>query len=234
MVSKGTRLAVLAVGTILGGGSPALAADLYVPPPAEIVAPQYYTGCYVGAEITDTLGATRLQSDAPLSDYSTNPTGPGVGVRGGCDLAPDSTSPLRIGIVGDVAVTNARYSGTNEAGNVGIDTSIPVEGSLNARLGIVADRALLYVLGGLAAAQVDAEIVPGQSATVSNTHVGWDVGVGGEYMLTDNLSIFGEYVYADLGHQDYTYPPPFSFGTTSTLGLGLVSHTVKAGLNFHF
>ena len=40
------------------------------------------------------------------------------------------------------------------------------------------------------------------SGNPSSTRVGWTIGAGAEYAVTNNITIKGEYLYADLGSQN--------------------------------
>lgn len=88
--------------------------------------------------------------------------------------------------------------------------------SLRSRVGIGVDRLLLFGTGGLAAGRVD--FSTGASLTTddlgygtadwegetSDWRMGFMVGAGAEYALTDNLAIKAEALYYDLGDADVT------------------------------
>lgn len=74
--------------------------------------------------------------------------------------------------------------------------------SLRARLGLVNDRALFYVTGGVAWADVnlngdvdDDDGVFDFEASDGSTETGWVVGGGIEYAVTNNFILGGEYLY---------------------------------------
>ena len=90
-------------------------------------------------------------------------------------------------------------------------------GTLRPRVGLAVDRALFYVTGGLAVTSTrftDSFGSFGNTvvATVSSntTRVGWTVGGGMEYAFTNNWSVKGEYLYADIG--DFTQSIPSCTG----------------------
>jgi len=107
------------------------------------------------------------------------------------------------------------------------------------RAGVTFDRALVYATGGLAVGQVEnsmeieVEGIYSRSPwTSSDTQVGYAVGGGVEYLITDALSLKAEYLYYDLGDQDLHASDP-AFGsldyTFETDG-----HMVRGGLNVGF
>ncbi len=228
-----------AAGVMLAGA--AQAADLYVPPVEQYVpeiASSPWSTCYVGLPVSYTSGST--PSASPLSDYSSPLSGVPVGLQAGCDYVPDG-SPLLLGVVVDVFANGP--SGTSPpipvgVGNDATSTSrIPVFGTVRARAGVTVDDTLFYVAGGVAIANVEnfvstTTFPAGQ--TVSNMHVGWAAGGGVEHRFTDNISLFAEYQYVDLGSRNYTYGPVIGFGGTDTLSLHPAFHQVKVGLNYRF
>ena len=89
-------------------------------------------------------------------------------------------------------------------------TTADIQGSIRGRLGVAWDRALIYATGGVAfggfntnvsLSGVDVAGVPFfVSASRSNTRVGWTVGGGIEYAITNNWSIRAD----DAGAMPYT------------------------------
>jgi len=69
-------------------------------------------------------------------------------------------------------------------------------------------------------------------------HVGYTVGGGFEYALDNNWSLKAEYLYIDLGSEDYslkgTTSPGGSIPYVETFGSDIELHTVRAGLNYRF
>lgn len=88
--------------------------------------------------------------------------------------------------------------------------------TLRPRLGWVQDNWLIYVTGGLALTRVEFDFayvddnaqpglgLPGASArgSSSTTKAGWTLGAGGEYALSRNWSLTGQYLFADFGSVD--------------------------------
>lgn len=107
------------------------------------------------------------------------------------------------------------------------------------------DSLLIYGTGGLAYGQVKGSTslvagidgVPGTEFGVNGSkndwRVGWTLGGGAEYQLTENVTVKGEYLYVNLGKERY-------FATSSQAPLSYLLkdeasfHTVRTGLNYKF
>jgi outer membrane immunogenic protein len=115
-------------------------------------------------------------------------------------------------------------------------------GTLRARAGFAVDHFLIYATGGLAYANVNDSLIIGvlptfSALTKNQTEVGAAVGGGGEWALTANWSIKGEYQYIWLpssgtlsGPQINSSPGNFIRGTSVHNSF----QTVRAGLNYRF
>ena len=89
-------------------------------------------------------------------------------------------------------------------------------GTTRARLGFVAtpdNRLMIYATGGVAYgggnsqfSVFDATTGSIFSGNPSSSRVGWMIGGGVEYAVTNNITIKGEYLYADLGSSNFTRP----------------------------
>jgi outer membrane immunogenic protein len=93
-------------------------------------------------------------------------------------------------------------------------------GSTRARLGYARASTLLYVTGGVAYGGLTAngEQLPGAPFTgaSSKTQVGWTIGSGAEYPLTDKMSLKAEYLYT-------------SFSGSAGPGTGAFSGSLSSG-----
>ena len=112
---------------------------------------------------------------------------------------------------------------------------------LTGRVGTTWGRALFYVKGGLAAGEVTAAtklnppanpfgplpFTPGLST--SNWQIGWTVGGGMEFALTDRWSAKGEYMHYDLGSDTFT-----TFVGDPGTRVETRGDTVRVGVNYHF
>lgn len=123
-------------------------------------------------------------------------------------------------------------------------------GTARVRAGIAVGRFLPYVTGGLAWAKTKGDLTVSydpeccgpadqvSTASADETHVGWTAGGGVEAAVGDGWSFKVEYLYVDLGEQDYDFKGHVyngaPFDTDSFKDAGLTFHTVRAGLNYRF
>jgi outer membrane immunogenic protein len=124
-------------------------------------------------------------------------------------------------------------------------------GTVRARAGVAFDRTLIYATGGLAygrlsnrtsitaAGMVDNVAYAGAwRGSKGDTRVGWTIGAGAEYALTQNITLKAEYLYYDLGRASYAISGGSSDPTEGFLG-GTARHKetgsiARAGLNWKF
>jgi outer membrane immunogenic protein len=111
---------------------------------------------------------------------------------------------------------------------------------------------LIYASGGFAYGQVSTSVsalttptayfapfVDENRGTHSDVRIGWTLGAGVEYALTNSISIKGEYLYVDLGRKTSSAPAVggalalFS-GSTYTAADETRFHVVRGGLNVRF
>jgi outer membrane immunogenic protein len=215
----------------LATAAPAVAADVGAPPPPP---PAYnppplftWTGLYLGAQIGYAWG-TDTVTVIPFgfgTDFTPN------GVVGGGHIGYNlQLNQFVAGLEGDIEGTS--ISRTFSPGGVIYDTSLDVQGSIRARLGLAFDRVLLYATGGVEFAGFDTTVTGIFSDQTSQTRTGWTVGGGIEYALSPNWSIRAEYRYADFGN--FTQPAPFIFGLGSTVNHHETENAVRAGVTYRF
>jgi outer membrane immunogenic protein len=129
-------------------------------------------------------------------------------------------------------------------------------GTARARAGITPwDRALIYVTGGLAYGHAALStgltrvslvtgantcVVPPAGAnncengSVTATRLGWTIGGGLEWALSNNWSLKAEYLYYDLGTVSHTMSDPNFPGTVFNASADLKGSIARAGLNYRF
>jgi outer membrane immunogenic protein len=243
--------------TIFGGAlalallsTSALAADLpsrrappvFVPPPIPVFT---WTGLYVGGQVGYEFGsqnafAYSTLTNGGLATASTKPTGVIGGAHVGYNFSTQSL-PLFgsafgtggvIGIEGDVDGSSAKSS---YAFNPLLSANYrdTIQGSVRGRLGFAVDRVLFYATGGVAFGGFKNNyysLVATDSP--SSTRVGYTVGGGVEYAVTNNWSLRVEYRYTDFGH--YTD----ILTNTTAGGVGVTHHItdnrVQAGFSYKF
>ena len=65
------------------------------------------------------------------------------------------------------------------------------------------DRVLVYGIGGVAFAGIDTSQAAGSAFSETRTNVGWTVGAGVDYALTDKFVVGAQYRYYDFGSEHY-------------------------------
>ncbi|MCB1539856.1 MAG: porin family protein [Rhodoblastus sp.] len=125
-------------------------------------------------------------------------------------------------------------------------------GTLRGRLGFTVTPSLLaYVTGGLAYGGVSSSATIFQqnlpfvppffsSGASSTTRIGYTIGAGGEWMIAQNWSVKGEYLFYDLGSASTAMAPlsfnpvPVLYTSLPTIRSSYKGHVVRVGLNYHF
>lgn len=109
---------------------------------------------------------------------------------------------------------------------------------ITGRIGLAHDRALFYVKGGVAFADMTLGFTPNGGPGVasaltldpadsaSKTMTGWTAGAGIEFAFLNNWSASGEYMYYDLGSERFNTSTPFDADVTGS--------TFRFGLNYRF
>lgn len=140
----------------------------------------------------------------------------------------------------------ADYSWSNAEGGsrTGFNPYFSVEGGIDSigfatgRLGYAHQRALYYVKGGLAYAEVEAGAKDNLDGTgrvlalpvlrKTDWQTGWAFGAGMEYAVSDRWSVKGEWLHYDLGSSDF--PLQGAVGAkVETSG-----DVARIGVNYHF
>jgi outer membrane immunogenic protein len=65
------------------------------------------------------------------------------------------------------------------------------------------DRVLVYGIGGIAFAGIETSQASGSAFSQTRTNVGWTVGAGVDYALTDKFVVGAQYRYYDFGSEHY-------------------------------
>ncbi len=204
---------------VVAGPGIAAAADIYQSPPPVATADYYtpapafsWTGAYLGLQGGYGWGSSL--TDSETNTVKTN--GWQGGVYGGYNW--QTPGALVLGIEADINASGEK--GTN----AGTTVSNPWNGSVRGRLGIAADRFLIYGTGGVAFGSIKAEdsLLPPNSA--SATKAGWTAGLGVEAAVTNNVTARVEYRHTNLGSADLP-----GFGPTS-----YKSNDVMVGVGFKF
>lgn len=210
LLGAGVILAVAAMPTV------ANAADAYAP------VSDVWTGGYVGAF----GGYTWLDINGEYEADDTDDDGPVDGFLVGGQIGYNhQMEKIVLGVEADLAYSFAKGDLVTIDGEEAA-TDLNYLGTLRGRAGMVfgeSDSTLLFVTGGLAVGDFDADF-EGQSDGA--THLGYVIGAGLEHMMTESFSIKAEYNYMDFGKKDYD--------DAEGEDISYDGHVVKLGVNFHF
>ncbi len=200
-----------ALATLVAGA--ACAADL----PRRSMSPAPYfaaksfswTGVYAGLNAGYDFGTTSNSAKGVIGSVRGGSLGGTVGYN-------QQIQNFVIGAEGDLAAANVQGStGSNSA-------KVNSIGTLRARAGFAADRALVYATGGYAGGQT--KVTTG-AASGSKWLNGYAIGGGLEYAFTDNISAKAEYLYTDLQPKNYG-------GLTGVNSAGVKVNQVRTGVNY--
>ena len=101
-------------------------------------------------------------------------------------------------------------------------------GTIRANLGMPIGPLLTYATAGVAFARASVEDFSGPMSLLDeNSHFGVTVGGGVELLLTDSISLRGEYQFMQLGAESYDLSTP-------EYDLDYSVHSIRAGINFRF
>ena len=201
-----------ALATLVAGA--ACAADL----PRRSMSPAPYfaaksfswTGVYAGLNAGYDFGTTSNSAKGVIGSVRGGSLGGTVGYN-------QQIQNFVIGAEGDLAAANVQGStGSNSA-------KVNSIGTLRARAGFAADRALVYATGGYAGGQT--KVTNGTAG--SKWLNGYAIGGGLEYAFTDNISAKAEYLYTDLQPKNYG-------GLTGVNSAGVKVNQVRTGVNYKF
>jgi len=232
----------------LGSVGTAVAADLPVkaPPPAPVVPPYSWTGCYIGANVGGAWRGGDGWTDSRFGvgwggrengrfigggqvgcNYQVNQFVIGAEWDGDWTSRNDRSVTLFVPGVGNLAAS--------ASSNAWVST-------VAARFGVAFDRVLLYgkVGGGWGGASGDLSIVnltTGNALLLSGggSRSGWVVGAGLEWGFADNWSAKFEWDVLGRSGDTFFVPvgAPFLAGDTFTTGNRNIQ-MVKVGLNYRF
>jgi opacity protein-like surface antigen len=219
--------------------------------PARVEYSYNWTGPYIGAYVGSAWGDAHAQASlaaGPFAGLAAEPDFAGVigGGQAGYNIQIGRTV---LGIEGEYGVSNAR-GGVGCPGPLSLFYTCEADlnrlAMLTGRVGTTWGRALFYAKAGLAAGEVSAgarensttlvpsilfppfgPLVPGSHTT--NWQLGWTVGGGMEFALTDRWSARAEYMHYDLGKDTFTT----FVGDTGTR-VDTTGNVVRVGVNLHF
>ena len=120
--------------------------------------------------------------------------------------------------------------------NYSFGTEVESSYSLRARLGyLFTEDALVYLTAGVVKADIEFSVINNTSGYVASkdvSYTGYNIGFGGDYSLTNNLQLFGEYRYSDYGSESFS---ALVDGTTTYLyDQEITENAVILGVAYNF
>ena len=229
-------------------------ARFYPPPPVARI--YSWTGCYLGGQLGGAFADNKV--NGPIAGFlfvqNDNSAAVTVGGQVGCDLqfAPNWVIGAQIDGAWTNLVASKAFSGSGGfAGNLNFKTNViaTATGRIGYAVNFDSIAGLFYLKGGAAFINNESSTFNGQVGpppgsppgsppvaiafnAPSGNRWGWTIGVGTEWAVIDNWSIFGEWDYMNFGTQTLTF-------TDATLGSTQVSikqqiNELKLGINYRF
>lgn len=207
---------------------------LYVPPP--ITWTGFYIGAHAGGGFADSDWKSRFDFDDIVNfgdGFSHNPQGWLGGGQIGYNF---QTGRVVWGIEGTLSGADIDDRTRSRFGDIFLTTDVDMLWTATGRVGYDWGRVLTYAKVGYAGANVEltANDRFDNFAGVSrlsdeNTHHGWTVGGGIEFLATENLVLGLEYNFYDLGEESYG-----ARFADNLIKNDLDMHTVTARLSWKF
>lgn len=225
-----------------------------------------WSGFYIGGSVggADSISQTKT-TVASSGDYFTTPDPAQIAAAGDSDLSQWRPSAGLHGgygqqfgnlLVGIEASANSLFFNDERSVTVGylsspgnqftLKQSVTADWmvTLRPRLGWAQNNWLAYVTGGLAVTRLqmdntftDTSFSAFSNSTTTETRLGWTLGGGAEYALSQNWSLRGEYLYADFGRMDSSSRVSETFGGAPAFlnhSADLQTHAVLIGLTYRF
>jgi outer membrane immunogenic protein len=175
--------------------SSAYAADVEAPP-----LPYDWSGPYIGLHAGYLWGDVDVDEEGVPAVAGGNIDGFVGGVLAGFNYQWD---PLVLGIEGDFGFTDVDGHGSTAPPEPDFSYELNWNAHVRARAGFALDRALLFIAGGLAIADLDID-QDEPTQTKGTTYWGYSIGGGIDYALTDEIIVRAEYLHDEYDEEDYS------------------------------
>lgn len=188
-------------------------------------------GAYIGGQVGYNWARSRLSSPDFTDDLKVSPSGFIGGIYAGYNW--EFSNAYLFGIEADLNYTD--LSKTANFGQAPFEAAytprVEFEGAVRARFGVNYDRWLPYIAGGVSFARVKDNVLlttPANTISIeqTDTRVGFTIGAGLDYALTNNLILRAEYRYADYGKR--------SFANGDNDEVKLTTNNVRLGIAYKF
>jgi outer membrane immunogenic protein len=195
------------------------------PPAYPYVKVYNWTGFYIGINGGGALAKTYWSSVPDLTSGSSNLSSGLIGGTIGYNL--QAGDPFVVGIEADVDWTGMKTTVSPASCAPGCELKVPWLDTARLRFGYAFNGILPYVTGGVAIGRLQADVVGAPFGTESANNLGWTVGGGVEFGITDALRAKAEYLYYDLN----------GFNCNAACGGGPIAFNVRGsvvrvGLNY--
>lgn len=146
-----------------------------------------------------------------------------------------------VGAVADLSYVDITRGGglTDGFDTIGIRQELDYLATVRLKAGAGLDRFFVYGTGGVAFGKIETSFVATPflaAGSDDDTRVGYAVGAGTDYAVTDNLAIGLEYLYTNLGSDDRAFVTPLGNGSTLTTRTDedFDFHTVWGKVSYRF
>ncbi|MBZ9961641.1 MULTISPECIES: outer membrane protein [unclassified Mesorhizobium] len=199
------RLMLASVGFLAALAAPAFAAEPVADVP--MTAPGFdWTGYYAGLQGGYGWGSSDI-SGTEGEPFAASPDLDG-GFVGGHVAGLWQFDEAVLGAEAELNYSSAKGAEELGAGNL-LGTDVKWFGSINAKAGYAMDRFLIYGIGGVAFAGIETSQDAGTSFDNTRTSIGWTVGAGVDYALTDRFVVGAQYRYYDFSKEHFDAPDDF-------------------------
>lgn len=197
-----------------------------------------WTGCYIGANVGRGFAFEEYNDPlaVPPEVFLGSHTAEGFigGGQAGCDY---QVGQFIFGFQGSGQAANLHS--THLALGDFYSTSVPWLATATARVGhTIIPNLIVYGQGGVAWThdhETKVDLVTGLlEGTADVTRTGWTVGVGGEYLITPNVSVFADYNFMDFGTNRTIYTTPDIPPAFFPLDIKQQVQTARVGVNVRF
>lgn len=217
---------LLATAAVIVASSAATAADIVAV--EQVPAGFVWTGGYVGVQAGYAWGNSEYNDPSDTIDY--DPKGAFGGVYAGYNYQFQNNVVL--GIDADLNFSGIDNSFAPFNDQHVANAEVNWTGAVRGRLGYAIDRFMPYVAGGLSVAQYEFDVDHNGHGNMDfeekHTLTGWNVGVGVDYAVTDNLLLRAEYRYSDFGSKD------FNNSWSGDADIDLATNDVRLGIAYKF
>ena len=146
------------------------------------------------------------------------------GLTGGYNHVLDQ---LLLGVEADIALSEADGAATYFTSE-GVNADLDWLSTIRGRLGFIHEDFLFFATGGLALGGLEADIFgAGLPVSLDKTALGYAVGGGVEWALSDRITVKAEYLYVDLAKEEFSSTAVFDH-------VGLETNLVRLGVNWQF